>query len=413
MSSNLFVRLKQILPDAPVLLGRVVEHNADATSTIELPLGLTPFGYSGGLVSGGRIRARGTTVPVGSNAFVRNGVVETQAPDGDPIEHVIGEVIETPVILEFVGEIPNITAIAGSQVAFDVSSFWDGGIGDIEYSVASGELPWWAVLDGSVIRGTASMGDVVELSLQARDVVASIARSNVFKITIAAEALIGVLASTTFDYNDLRNEGTLPGPFTVVGGEIERVAPWDDEALHLRLSTSGGSAATLLPPPIPTGSYFSQETNVRTMLRVKVLDPGSGADGRAVGYLMTPQILARSYLVIRAEGTSTLYLEAVSIEEGETVTQRIWTFAVGQQVSIRITRTVFPGAITTSFYINGEFAHSSSTGDIEMPTLIAIDDLGGFWLTSSESAPPAAGGSETSKVVVVDDYEVSLSSIIA
>lgn len=84
MSTNLFQKLSQLVPDAPLLVGRVIAHHDDDTSTVELPvnLALTPVG--GPVARGALIRPRGRTVPIGGWAFVRRGVIETRAPDNVP-----------------------------------------------------------------------------------------------------------------------------------------------------------------------------------------------------------------------------------------------------------------------------------------------------------------------------------------
>lgn len=64
---NLYRRLRELLPAPPLLVGLVSAHNADGTSTLVLP-------------GGGSLRARGTPVAPGLNAFVRDGIVEGEAP---------------------------------------------------------------------------------------------------------------------------------------------------------------------------------------------------------------------------------------------------------------------------------------------------------------------------------------------
>lgn len=91
--TNLFRRLQALLPAPPVLVGRVVAHNSDDTSTVLLPSGLAAAAYDGLLQSGSTLRARGRGVPVGENAFVRDGVVESQAPDVEPVDIPIGRVV--------------------------------------------------------------------------------------------------------------------------------------------------------------------------------------------------------------------------------------------------------------------------------------------------------------------------------
>lgn len=57
--------LKNLLPDAPLLVGDVVAVS-DGTATIELP-------------DGGRVQGRGAAT-VGQRVFVRDGVIEGEAP---------------------------------------------------------------------------------------------------------------------------------------------------------------------------------------------------------------------------------------------------------------------------------------------------------------------------------------------
>ncbi len=116
MSNNLFVRLKQILPPAPVWIGLVTEHHAeDDTSTVVLPTNEGTFDYGGGLSVGSTVRARGTTVPIGAKAFIRNGVIETRAPDGDAIEIEVGRVVVPPDPIVFAGPIDDQAGVEGEE----------------------------------------------------------------------------------------------------------------------------------------------------------------------------------------------------------------------------------------------------------------------------------------------------------
>lgn len=96
MASNIFRRLSELVPDAPVLIGRVIEHHDDDTSSVLLPSALGTTGIGMNVASGSIIRPRRRTVPVGKNAFVRRGVIESEAPDGDPVQVVIGRVVAPP-----------------------------------------------------------------------------------------------------------------------------------------------------------------------------------------------------------------------------------------------------------------------------------------------------------------------------
>ena len=74
--ANPWKHLKSLLPDAPLLIGTVEAHLSGDLSSLQL-------------LGGGVITARGQSVAVGHKAFVRNGLVEGNAPD---LEGVIIEV---------------------------------------------------------------------------------------------------------------------------------------------------------------------------------------------------------------------------------------------------------------------------------------------------------------------------------
>lgn len=64
---NLLQRFQGLVGAPPLQVGSVISHNAGGTSTVQLP-------------GGGLLTARGQTVPVGQQAYVRDGVVEGPAP---------------------------------------------------------------------------------------------------------------------------------------------------------------------------------------------------------------------------------------------------------------------------------------------------------------------------------------------
>lgn len=67
MSTNVFRRLQELMPQPALQIAKVIAVNNDQTSTVEYP-------------EGNRQRVRGTSVAVGQPVFVRNGVVEGLAP---------------------------------------------------------------------------------------------------------------------------------------------------------------------------------------------------------------------------------------------------------------------------------------------------------------------------------------------
>ncbi|ADE14188.1 conserved hypothetical protein [Nitrosococcus halophilus Nc 4] len=66
--TNPWKRLEQLLPNNPLLVGDVILHNGDGTSTITLP-------------DGREIRVRGQSVAVGEKAFIQGGEIRSQAPN--------------------------------------------------------------------------------------------------------------------------------------------------------------------------------------------------------------------------------------------------------------------------------------------------------------------------------------------
>ncbi len=65
---NLWKEFQSLLPQDPVTYGRVLSHNADGTSRVELP---------GGVV----VMADGTPVAVGGHVWMQAGRVTGEAPD--------------------------------------------------------------------------------------------------------------------------------------------------------------------------------------------------------------------------------------------------------------------------------------------------------------------------------------------
>ena len=66
--SNLYRALKELLPDAPLLVGTVVSVQfLEGTSTVEYP-------------GGNQQRVRGTSAAASSQVFVRSGIIEGAAP---------------------------------------------------------------------------------------------------------------------------------------------------------------------------------------------------------------------------------------------------------------------------------------------------------------------------------------------
>lgn len=65
---NLWKKFASLLPSDPLQVGKVLTHNSDGTSTVELP-GPT------------QIRVRGQDVAVDAYAFVQGGQIQGEAPN--------------------------------------------------------------------------------------------------------------------------------------------------------------------------------------------------------------------------------------------------------------------------------------------------------------------------------------------
>lgn len=70
---NLWKRFQDLIPHDPLLVGTVLAHHADGTSTVEL-------------LGGGTLRVRGQDVAIGTAAWVRAGVIEGEAPTLSQVE---------------------------------------------------------------------------------------------------------------------------------------------------------------------------------------------------------------------------------------------------------------------------------------------------------------------------------------
>lgn len=172
MSTNVFARLRALLPPEPVIVARVVEHHDDDTSTVELPTGfsLVPVGL--GVSTGNRFRARGTNVPVDSNAFIRGNVIQNQAPDGDPNEVATGYVIERPLGPTGITAlaVPAQAASVGVAFSLDLNEYFEQFYSPLTVSLAAGSLTGTglALADG-VISGTPSGAGAIALTARGTD----------------------------------------------------------------------------------------------------------------------------------------------------------------------------------------------------------------------------------------------------
>lgn len=92
-STNLFRQLRGLLGPPSTYIAEVIEVYSDDSSLVRLlgPEGLTA--YAGNVATGTLSRVRGSTVPAGSRAFVRAGVIESQAPSGEIGDIEVGRIV--------------------------------------------------------------------------------------------------------------------------------------------------------------------------------------------------------------------------------------------------------------------------------------------------------------------------------
>lgn len=247
-TSNLFVRLKRMLPDPVVLIGRVLElHDDDDTSTVQLLYPNALGAYDGTLSTGATIRARGQTVPVGSNAFVRNGVIETRAPDGEPLDIVVGRAVVPPDTLTFAPPIDDqLVPEDDPDFALDLASHWAGGVAPLRYTLVGGSLPAGVTLDmvSGVLSGPPSGVFDSPLTVRATDAAATSVDSNAFAFVIDAPVPTGTILALARGEGNLANSGTLGGSWTV---------SHDAAATTARAKVGTGSIA--IPPHGSRSSY--------------------------------------------------------------------------------------------------------------------------------------------------------------
>ncbi len=223
MSNNLFQRLRELVPLPPVLVGIVRAHHDDDTSTVEIPGSLPITGYAGNVAAGSLIRPRGRTVPVGKKAFVRAGVIETQAPDDDPIDIPIGVIILPPPP-------PTPTAYAWFLDTFT-------GTGDLSTHTPENG-PAWAMHPESPA-GTISQFLLDTGTLKSRNDLGGIVPSGYAIPAVDFYIVVDAICSDTapnmlVEIKDTNYAGTPRGPQFEIGN-------WDFDTYNVYLDTNDGT----------------------------------------------------------------------------------------------------------------------------------------------------------------------------
>ncbi len=96
VNTELFRRLRALVGLPSVYVAEVLEVYGDDTSLVQLPGPTSLTAYAPGVATGSQVRVRGSSVPVGSRAFVRAGVIESAAPSGAIADIEVGTVVNVP-----------------------------------------------------------------------------------------------------------------------------------------------------------------------------------------------------------------------------------------------------------------------------------------------------------------------------
>lgn len=93
VNTELFRRLRALVGLPTVYVADVIDVYPDDTSLVQLPGPTTLTAYAANVASGSQVRVRGSSVPVGSRAFIRAGVIESEAPSGPIADVEVGRVV--------------------------------------------------------------------------------------------------------------------------------------------------------------------------------------------------------------------------------------------------------------------------------------------------------------------------------
>jgi large repetitive protein len=158
MSTNLFSRLRALLPSPAATVGTVVSVNGDGTSNVDLVAGAGSVSVAPGVATGSRVVVRGTAA-IGARVLMRQGLIEAVLPDGDVVDAEIGSRISQPLgppLLALAAPVEPWAAVVGEAYSFPLAAFFSGGWSPRTYMLTAGTLPPGLALDAAtgVISGT-------------------------------------------------------------------------------------------------------------------------------------------------------------------------------------------------------------------------------------------------------------------
>lgn len=173
MSLNPYARLRALLPVSNVLLCEVLAVHADDTSTVQLPQA-TSADFGSGLQAGSTLRVRGAGFAVGQKVFVRDGVIETQAPDATAADVQVGVVVDQPFgppRLAAAAAVTLAQGAVGAAYSQSAEPAFTGGYNPRIYAAVLGTLPPGLALNPTTgaIAGTPTTAGAFTFTLTCQD----------------------------------------------------------------------------------------------------------------------------------------------------------------------------------------------------------------------------------------------------
>ena len=328
MSTNPFVALRKLLPPSPVWIGKVLAHHEeDDTSTVELPTRQGVIPYAGSVQAGAIIRARGRTVPVGQNAFVRDGVIENRAPDGEPTDILIGVVVETPATLAFAGPIPNQAPALGVPFLLALDPYWTGGYLPRSWSLFSGTLPAGLALNTSTgtVTGTISTStEQADVAFRCTDFLSNVANGSARFLAVTASSDGGGAAWDTSYFYTAGSPTYFNSGFNAMLPGVGASLPGDGATLRARTAV-----------PITAQVYCEFEVVFQTndsnyhafgIYRTSIGNPGILGTGNVQVFSRAPNY---------SSGGCGLGLDGLSIN-GTATTNSAYAFIPGDRIGLAI-----------------------------------------------------------------------------
>ncbi|RVU45334.1 Ig domain-containing protein [Rubrivivax rivuli] len=158
MSTNLFSRLRALLPGPAATVGTVASVNGDGTSNVDLVAGAGSVSVAPGVATGSRVVVRGMAA-VGARVLIRQGLIEAVLPDGPVVDAEIGSRVSQPLgppLLALAAPVAPWAAVVGTPYSFPLEAFFSGGWAPRAYTLTAGTLPPGLALNAAtgVISGT-------------------------------------------------------------------------------------------------------------------------------------------------------------------------------------------------------------------------------------------------------------------